>query len=475
MDLRFTKVKTQQTQTLLPVEYTLAVPEDERRKLAVVWLWLGVVALAGAGIFSVLLVLARTPTIGELIPFADFFHTALVLHVNLSVLVWILSFAGVLWSLNARPILHRLSKSIFAIVLSGTLIITVSPFLGSANPLMSNYIPVLDDPLFLAGLLLFAVGIGLQVVFSMSAMPPVGKVISGQGVIGFGLYCAAITTLAALAAFAWSYLALPKQLVSEVYYELLFWGGGHVLQYTYTLLMMVAWLWLSSSAGMTLPLSPRVVLVILGVGLLSVFPAVPIYYAYEVTDILHREMFTWMMSYGGSLAVVPLGAAVYYALLQKKPESDLQGSAHAALLTSLVLFGAGGVIGFMIEGSNVTIPAHYHGCIVGVTLALMGVSYDLLPRLGYPNVNFRLARLQLWAYATGQFLHIFGLVWSGGYGVERKVAGAAQALDSIGRVAGMGLMGLGGLISAIGGLIFIVIVVKALTTPDKTHSANASA
>ena len=246
MDLRFTKVKTQQTQTILPVEYTLAVPEDERRKLAVVWLWLGVVALAGAGIFSVLLVLARTPTIGELIPFADFFHTALVLHVNLSVLVWILSFAGVLWSLNARPILHRLSKSIFAIVLSGTLIITVSPFLGSANPLMSNYIPVLDDPLFLAGLLLFAVGIGLQVVFSMSAMPPVGKVISGQGVIGFGLYCAAITTLAALAAFAWSYLALPKQLVSEVYYELLFWGGGHVLQYTYTLLMMVAWLCLSA-------------------------------------------------------------------------------------------------------------------------------------------------------------------------------------------------------------------------------------
>lgn len=467
MDLPSTKVTASQTTRTLPVEYILAVPEDERRKLAVVWLWLGVVALAGAGIFSVLLVLARTPTIGELIPFADFFHTALVIHVDLSVLVWILSFAGVLWSLNARPILFGLSRSIFVIVLAGTLIIAVSPFLGSANALMSNYIPVLDDPLFLTGLLIFAVGIGLQVVFSMSAMPTVGKVISGQAVIGFGLYCAAITTFLALAAFVWSYLALPTQLVSEIYYELLFWGGGHVLQYTYTLLMMVAWLWLSSSAGATLPLSPRVAVIILGVGLLSVFPAIPIYYAYEVTDILHRELFTWLMSYGGSLAVFPLGIAVYYALLQKKPASEIERSAHAGVLTSLVLFGAGGVIGFMIEGSNVTIPAHYHGCIVGVTLALMGVSYDLLPRLGYPNVNFRLARLQLWAYAAGQLLHIFGLVWSGGYGVERKVAGAAQGLDSIGRVAGMGLMGLGGLISAVGGLIFIVIVIRALTTADK--------
>jgi AraC-like DNA-binding protein len=33
-----------------------------------------------------------------------------------------------------------------------------------------------------------------------------------------------------------------------------------------------------------------------------------------------------------------------------------------------------------VAGNNVTIPAHYHGCIEGVTLALMGVAYDVLPR-----------------------------------------------------------------------------------------------
>jgi len=402
--------------------------------------------------------------IGEMIPFVDFFHTALVIHVNLSSLVWILSFASVLWSLNSRSILPWFAKLIFVVVLSGTLIITFSPFLGSANAIMSNYIPVLDGYLFLTGLVIFGFGIGLQVIFSMSAMFKVGEAISGQGVIRFGLNCAAISAFIALAAFIWSYIELPVQLTNTVYYELLFWSGGHVLQFTYTLLMMVAWLWLSSSAGISLPLGPRVALFLFAVGLISIFMTPLVYYAYDVTNPYHRKMFTWLMSFGGSLAIFPLSMAVLFGLLKKKPELPIEGSARSALFTSLLLFGVGGVIGFMIDGNNVKIPAHYHGCIVGVTLALMGLCYQLLPLLGFDKVNFTLTRLQLWTYATGQFLHISGLVWSGGYGVERKIAGAAQGLDSIGRVAGMGLMGLGGLLSAVGGFIFIIIVIKAMTT-----------
>ena len=458
----------------MPFKYVLDVPTDYRRNLAIVWLWLAVLTLLGAGIFSVLLVLARTPVIGELIPFAGFFHTALVIHVNLSSLVWILSFAGVLWSLNSRSIFPWFARLIFVVVLVGTVIITISPFLGSGNALMSNYIPVLDDPLFLVGLVIFWTGIGLQVVFSMSAMFKVGEAISGQGVIRFGLNCAAIGVFIALAAFIWSYLTLPVQLNSEVYYELLFWSGGHVLQFTYTLLMMVAWLWLSSSAGISLPLSPRVALFLFGVGLLSIFMAPLIFYAHDVTDVAHRQLFTMLMSFGGSLAIFPLSVALLIALFKKRPDSAVKSSAHTALLTSLLLFGVGGIIGFMIDGNNVKIPAHYHGCIVGVTLALMGLSYQLLPAMGFNKVNFKLSKVQLWLYASGQFLHIVGLVWSGGYGVERKVAGAAQGLDSMERIAGMGLMGLGGLLSAVGGFIFIIIVIRAMITGGDSQTQNNS-
>ena len=136
---------------------------------------------------------------------------------------------------------------------------------------------------------------------------------------------------------------------------------------------------------------------------------------------------------------------------------DLPATARplrAALWSSMVLFAAGGVIGLFIGGSNVTIPAHYHGCIVGVTLALMGLVFHLLPRLGYaraagPAGGGAADRCT----ASGQLMHIVGLVWSGGYGVQRKVAGAEQVLRSAGEVAGMGLMGLGGLLAIVGGLL----------------------
>jgi heme/copper-type cytochrome/quinol oxidase subunit 1 len=337
---------------------------------------------------------------------------------------------------------------------------------------MSNYIPVLEHPVFLTGLVMFGFGVGAQVVAAMTFTPPVGSNISPDGVIRFGLNCAAISVIVALIAFFWSWYDLPTQLGGSTYYELLFWGGGHVLQYTYTLLMMVCWLWLASAAHIKLMMSERVVLLIFLAGLISVFIAPAIYYMYPVTDPMHRQMFTWLMSFGGSLATLPLGIAVYWGLISNQTTDKRQGSAHSALMSSLLLFGAGGLIGFIIRGNDVTIPAHYHGCIVGVTLALMGVGYDLLPRLGFRQVNFSLARIQIWTYATGQFLHILGLVWSGGYGVERKVAGAAQGLDNFNRVAGMGLMGFGGLVSAIGGLLFIIVVVKALTAGNRSASVD---
>ena len=128
----------------------------------------------------------------------------------------------------------------------------------------------------------------------------------------------------------------------------------------------------------------------------------------------------------------------------------------------MLLFVAGGVIGLTISGSNVKIPAHYHGCIVGVTLALMGIVYHLLPALGYAPPRGRMAVWQPWLYGVGQLMHIIGLVWSGGYGVQRKVAGSDQVLNTASEVAGMGLMGLGGLLAVVGGLLFVVVVLRAM-------------
>jgi len=442
--------------------YALEFSHPEEQSMAAPWLWLSIMSLATAGVFSVLLVMARTPYLGELIPYVDFFHTALVIHVNMSVLVWNLSFACLLWSLIARPSFLLLNKAIFGLICCAAILIAIAGFLPHANPVISNYIPVLDNPVFLIGLTVFAIGIGMQVLMSLATTPSVGRGLLPDGVIRLGLSCAAISLLVALLVFLSTWLLLSKELVTHSYYEALFWGGGHILQYTYTLVMMVCWLCLGAAARIQMVMSERIISVIFLAGLLPIFVTPLIFYNYEVIDPRHRQMFIWQMSFGGSLATFPLGLAVFYGLVKRITESDRQRAAHSALMTSLILFGCGGAIGFMITGNDVTVPAHYHGSIVGVTLALMGVAYDVLPKMGFTKINFKWANIQLWGYAAGQFMHILGLVWSGGYGVQRKVAGAAQGLDSIERVAGMGLMGMGGLISSLGGLLFVIIVIRAL-------------
>ena len=90
------------------------------------------------------------------------------------------------------------------------------------------------------------------------------------------------------------------------------------------------------------------------------------------------------------------------------------------------------------------------------------LAYYLLPRLGFGAVPPKLAFWQPIIYGAGQLMHIIGLAWTGGYGVQRKVAGAAQGVDRLGEVAGMGLMGLGGLVSVIGGLLFLIVAWKSI-------------
>jgi hypothetical protein len=442
--------------------FVLPVPADDRRRLAAGWLWLAIASLIAAGLLSLLLVLSRVPYIKDVFPWVDFFHTALVAHVDLSVLVWFLAFGGVFWSLNSTPALLRLGWGALFLSSAGTLVIAIAPFAGSGNPVMSNYIPVLQDPFFIAGLLVFALGIALLVLRGMVAIPPVGTMAEGAGALRFGLNASAVSAAMALAAFGWSYWLMPDYLSGKPYFELLFWGGGHVLQFTYTLLMLVAWLWLASAAGIRLLLTPRVALLYFLLGLLAVFMVPVIYISYGILSVEHVKLFTWLMAYGGSLASLPLGLAIWHGLLFGGSSGPARSPLRAALISSVLLFGIGGGIGFMIQGSNVTIPAHYHGSIVAVTLAFMGITYHLLPRLGFGEPDARLAYAQPYVYGVGQLLHVAGLVWSGGYGVQRKAAGGEQALESFGQIAGMGLMGIGGLIAVIGGILFLVIVLRAL-------------
>jgi cytochrome c oxidase subunit 1 len=448
-----------------PASYTLQIRSDNARKAVTAWLMLGLASLLGAGLFSILLVLARTPAIQELTPLIDFFRIALVVHVNLSVSIWLLSMAGMLWSLSStrdRPAWDRFS---FILAATGTSIVIISPFIGAADPLMNNYVPLLRHPVFYTGLILFTLGIASHLLRSVTTSGRSFAGLDGPTALQFGITLSAVTAAAAIGALIASWAGIPREMAGEVYYEFLFWGSGHVVQFTHTILMMVAWVVLAEGSDCRFELSPRLTLIFLIILALPVITVPFLYIAHDIISPGHRLAFTELMKFGG-LSSLPLGLAVVVSILKAGRQSPGSGPEarylRSALLASITLFGVGGILGFLISGLDIVIPAHYHGSTVGVTIAFMGLCYYFLPRLGFGALPPRLAWWQPYLYGGGQLLHIIGLAWTGGYGVQRKTAGLAQGVDRLGEVAGMGLMGLGGLISVIGGLLFLIVCYKSI-------------
>ena len=441
--------------------YDLPVGGEESRRITSAWISLGLVSLILAGVFSILLVLARTPVVQGYIPFIDFFQVSLVVHVTLSVLIWLLAISAALWTLASEGEKRAWDRVSFALAALGTAIIVIAPFAGAGNPQMSNYVPVLQHPLFFAGLILFIAGISSHVIRALATYPRIRDQLTGSGSLKTGISISAAVTGAAIICVLASYLGIPGEMDGQIYFEFLFWGGGHVVQFSYTLLMMVCWVVLCHASGCQVELTPRLTLVFL-VFLVLPFIVVPfLYLAHDVTSPGHRLAFTELMKYGG-LSCLPLGLAVVSGLLQSDKSAGEARYLRAALWSSVVLFAVGGVLGFMISGLDIVIPAHYHGATVGVTIAFMGLTYYLLPRLGFAALPERMAFWQPVLYGGGQLMHVIGLAWTGGYGVQRKTAGLAQGVDRLGEVAGMGLMGLGGLVSVIGGLLFLIVAWKSM-------------
>lgn len=425
------------------------------------WLMLGVVALAIAGLFSLILVIARTP---QLAAFKELFSVALVIHVDLSVLVWFLAVMCVGMSLFVhtyqRELLPVVAPASWWCMAIGMFCMTISPFTGEWEVIKSNYIPVLFNGVFFLGLALIAASVLLKSVHVVIvAFIRNTNHETRITAIDTGWLTIALILIVALIMFYLSGEGMPAGQSHEHFFELLFWAGGHTLQFAYIMVMMLAWLALAEKV-IVRPVAPGWVLMTLW--LISLGAAtVPLYAftQYTIDDQAFINLFTdVMIRYGGIAPTILFVFILYHLFTTRLPIFD---SRLSSLIMSMLLFVAGGLLGMMIQGQNVTIPAHYHGSIVGVTLALMGYAYVLLPRLGYFSVtNWRSAFWQPIIYGVGQVLHIGGLAYSGGYGVLRKTAAAGQNYAPEVKIA-LGVMGLGGMLAIIGGLMFVVVVWKA--------------
>lgn len=427
------------------------------------WLWLGILALGIAGVWALFLGAGRAPQLKDIEILTRLFRVALVVHVDLSVLMWFVAVAGMGWALLLpQPHFGQWRRAGFYTIAASTALIALSP-LDQAHwqVYISNYIPVLHNLPFLLGLGLLAAGLvvmTLPVVYNYATLRARSAV--PHDLHGF-LY-AAFTTLMALVAFALSAHRMPQLDNLQLMFETLFWAGGHILQATYTLLLMSAWIALVELLSGE-SLNKRAVQIAYGFTVLYAVAHLAGFalYPFDSPEFIgyHTKIMISLGGIGVGLLALLTVARLWAArkLLARKHRAYA-----AALISSLVVFLVGGFLGLMITGQNVVIPAHYHGAIVGVTLALMGLAYAMLPRFGYASVGeTRLAFWQPIVLGIGQLMHVSGFAYSGGYGVLRKTpAGETPNLPSDVQAA-LGFLGMGTLLAVIGGLMFVIVMIRA--------------
>jgi len=444
---------------------------DRQRPLVTAWLALATVAIGLSTVFAVVLVIARVPQVANVLPAGELFHVALVLHVNLAVLIWFLAVACGLWSAVGTPRGRALGWAGFGLAAAGVAAVALSPLAAPGSPMATNYVPVLDSSLFRIGLVWFLAGIALA---AARVLWPAWRSRGAPGdPLVFGLKLAALVTVTAFVSLLWSVAALPSDLDAGLYHELVSWGPGHIAQFGFTLLMLMAWLHMAQALGLPAQRPNATLLrVLFALAAAPALGGLALHALYAPDGIAFRKGFTLLMSYGTWPVPLLLGAWLAAWLTRLPPTADGIGL-RASLGLSLLLFAAGCVLGAFIRTDSTMVPAHYHGTVGGITVALMAVTLRTMLRLNGAAPS-PLARWQPRIYGTGLLLMVAGLAWLGGQGTPRKTPHTEWSIDTASHLAASALTGLGGLLAIAGGALFFVLAVRALRPGVAAGGAHAA-
>ena len=428
------------------------------------WAWLAVGALTVAGVFAFLLALSRIPGM-EKTPFwpIDFFYKGLVIHVVFSLVIWL---QGIFAFLVTAGTLRLAGDSVRAAPLGrigqGAVLIAfpclfAPAFLEGTQPELTNYIPIIRHPAYDLGLVVLALGVLAPVVRLLVNLP--GRLKSAPP-LACAMALGAFVYVLALISFgvAGALLAVRGELASR---GELFWGGGHVLQFVYAGLMVTNWAILARMSLGEEAVDERAFLA--SVGLIALIAlAAPAFYAIFAPFSDHqREAFRYLQFGIAAPTLIFAGSLLARALRSPKPW-PWRDPAFFALAASLALFALGGVMGLLIDRSDTRTPAHYHAVITAVSVSSVGMLLTFgLEELGKQPAPPRVTRLLLGLYAGGQFVASIAMFIAGGYGALRKTPAGVGSLDA-GAAAGMAVHGIASIFTILGGVIFVIVAIRAL-------------
>lgn len=440
------------------------------------WLALALGSLLLAGLLSLSVVLGRLPGLSRIIDDPLFFKRCLVVHVDLALVVWFYAFASALAALRVPARTGPTEKLAFAASVLGVLGLVAGGLVRGATPVLANYVPVIDHPFFLGGLALFFSGVllftlrtvGRSATRILDGLPDAAAV--GVQACGVVLVLAGVTWLSAR-------VALPAGLERHTFFEFSHWGAGHVLQVANVCAMLAVWLWFLDLATGRPALSARAARRLFAV-LIAPHFVMPLL---TWRGTLHRDYIegaTLLMRWGiFPVVLFMLFVGVRHlrrhrAATTTAPTAALARLARAGFAASAGLTLLGFVLGAMIRSSTTLVPAHYHASLGGITASFMGATYLLVRIFARATATdsaataladeqrWRSARGQLVCFGVGQAVFALGFAIGGVYGLGRKTYAGEQHIRSLGEQIGLGVMGLGGLFAAAGGVWFLALVLR---------------
>jgi cytochrome c oxidase subunit I len=475
-----------------------------------------VVFLAVGGIMGLLVALTRWPAV-HLLP-AEWFYLILTGHGANVLLFWIIFFEiAVLYFasavlLNSRLAAPKCAWLGFVLMVVGALATNVAVLQGDSSVMFTSYPPMQAKPHFYLGIILFAVGalIGCMIFFATLVIAKEERTYEGSiPLVTFGAMTAAIIAVFTIASGAiiliptwlWS-LGLISD-IDPLMYKVVWWAMGHSSQQINVSAHVSLWYLIAALLVGAKPLSEKVsrtafLMYILFLQLASAHHLL----AEPGLDASWKIVNTSYMMYLAVMGSMVHGLTVPGAIeaaqrrngydrgmfewLRKAPWGH---PAFAGMFLSLIFFGfIGGISGVVLgtEQLNVLmhntiyVPGHFHGTVVaGTTLAFMAATYLVLPLIFQRELIWpALARLQPYLFGIGAAGISLFMMGAGTLGVARRhwdITFSDANLSfaySAGAFLMMGLNGIFAIIAALGGALFVLIVVGTVLFGEKIKGGH---
>ncbi len=477
---------------------------------AVVFLLLG--GLMGLGV-----ALTRWPAV-QLLP-AEWFYLVLTGHGANVLLFWIIFFEiAVLYFasavlLGSRLAAPKLAWLAFVLMLVGAVMANVTVLSGNSSVMFTSYPPMMASSWFYLALILFAVGalLGVTLFFATLVVAKAENTYDGSvPLVTFGAITAGIIAVFTLASGAiiliptWLWSLGMVSNIDTLMYRIVWWGMGHSSQQINVAAHVSIWYAIAAMVLGAKPLSEKVsrtafFMYILFLQLASAHHILSDPGVSSAWKVVNTSYMMYLAVLGSMIHGLTVPGAIeaaqrrngftrgWFEWLAKAPWGN---PSFSAMFMSLVGFGfIGGISGVVLGTEQINVlmhntiyvPGHFHGTVVvGTTLAFMAMTYLLVPLIFQRDIIWpKLAKWQPYFFGFGAAGISLFMMGAGTLGVPRRQWDISLADANLNfefppaAYLMMGLNGISAIVAAIGGFLFIAIIVASILAGPKLNKPGA--